>query len=63
MAVSCSADRNLKAKITKDGLFIEQLDRDPGRLIARAVPMAKHEHGHKIDLSKPMLRPSRSCPA
>ncbi|MGE3259743.1 MAG: fumarate hydratase [Geobacter sp.] len=54
MAVSCSADRNLKAKITKDGLFIEQLDRDPGRLLPEQYRMAKHEHGHKIDLSKPI---------
>ena len=33
MAVSCSADRNIKAKITRDGLFVEQMDRNPGRLI------------------------------
>ncbi len=33
MAVSCSADRNIKAKITKDGLFVEEMDRNPGRLI------------------------------
>ncbi len=33
MGVSCSADRNIKAKINKDGLWIEELDRNPGRLI------------------------------
>ena len=33
MAVSCSADRNIKAKITRDGLFVEEMDRNPGRLI------------------------------
>ena len=54
MAVSCSADRNLKAKITRDGLFIEQLDRDPGRLLPEEYRMAKHEIGTKIDLSKPL---------
>ncbi len=54
MAVSCSADRNVKAKITRDGLFIEQLDRDPGRLLPEEYRMARHEHGHKIDLSKPI---------
>lgn len=54
MAVSCSADRNVKAKITRDGLFIEQLDRDPGRLLPEQYRMAKHEHGHRIDLSKPI---------
>ncbi len=54
MAVSCSADRNIKAKITRDGLFVEQLDRNPGRLLPEEMRMAKHEHGHKIDLNRPM---------
>ncbi|MEJ2470230.1 MAG: fumarate hydratase [Desulfuromonadales bacterium] len=54
MAVSCSADRNIKAKITRDGLFIEEMDRDPGRLLPEKYRMAKHEHGHKIDLDQPM---------
>jgi fumarate hydratase class I len=54
MAVSCSADRNIKAKITKEGLFVEEMDRDPGRLLPEKYRMAKHEHGIKIDLSKPI---------
>lgn len=54
MAVSCSADRNIKAKITKDGLFVEEMDRDPGRLLPEQYRMAKHEHGTKIDLNQPM---------
>ncbi|CAH2031456.1 fumarate hydratase [Trichlorobacter ammonificans] len=54
MAVSCSADRNIKAKITRDGLFVEELDRDPGRLLPEKYRMAKHEHGTKIDLNRPM---------
>jgi len=54
MAVSCSADRNLLAKITRDGLFVEELDRDPGRLLPEKYRMAKHEHGAKIDLNRPM---------
>jgi fumarate hydratase class I len=53
MAVSCSADRNVKAKITKNGLFVEELDRNPGRLIPEQY-RGKHEHGVKIDLNKPM---------
>ena len=53
MAVSCSADRNIKAKITKDGLFVEELDRNPGRLIPDKY-RGKHEHGVKIDLNMPM---------
>jgi fumarate hydratase, class I len=53
MAVSCSADRNIKAKITKDGLFVEEMDRNPGRLIPDQY-RGKHDHGVKIDLNKPM---------
>jgi fumarate hydratase class I len=33
MGVSCSADRNIKAKINKDGIWIEKLEDNPGRLI------------------------------
>jgi fumarate hydratase class I len=54
MAVSCSADRNVKAKITKDGIFIEDLDHNPSRLIPEKFKGAKHEHGVKIDLNRPM---------
>jgi fumarate hydratase class I len=54
MAVSCSADRNIKAKITKDGLFVEEMDRDPGRLLPEEYRMAKHEHGYKLNLDQPM---------
>jgi fumarate hydratase, class I len=54
MGVSCSADRNIKAKINKDGLWIEDLDHDPGRLIPAQYKTGKHEHGVKIDLNKPM---------
>lgn len=53
MAVSCSADRNIKAKITRDGLFVEEMDRNPGRLIPEQY-RGKHEHGVKIDLNRPM---------
>jgi fumarate hydratase class I len=53
MGVSCSADRNIKAKINKDGIWIEELDRNPGRLIPVQY-RGKHEHGVKIDLNRPM---------
>jgi len=53
MAVSCSADRNIKAKITSDGLFVEEMDRNPGRLIPEQY-RGKHSHGVKIDLNQPM---------
>ena len=53
MGVSCAADRNVKAKINKDGIWIEELDRDPGRLIPDAY-RRKHDHGVKINLNRPM---------
>ena len=53
MAVSCSADRNIKAKITREGLFVEEMDRNPGRLIPEKY-RGKHSHGTRIDLNRPM---------
>jgi len=53
MGVSCSADRNIKAKINKDGIWLEELDRDPGRLIPDAY-RRKHGQGVKINLNRPM---------
>jgi fumarate hydratase class I len=53
IGVSCSADRNIKAKITRDGIFLEKLERDPGRFLppqgadASVKPVA-------IDLNQPM---------
>ena len=54
MGVSCSADRNIKAKINKDGIWLEEMERKPGRFIPDKY-RGKHEHGVvKIDLNKPM---------
>ncbi|MBN1609476.1 MAG: fumarate hydratase [Polyangiaceae bacterium] len=54
MGVSCSADRNLKAKIDRDGIWLEELDRHPGRLIPAEFRSERHRHGVKIDLNRPM---------
>ncbi|MBI4624377.1 MAG: fumarate hydratase C-terminal domain-containing protein, partial [Verrucomicrobia bacterium] len=54
MGVSCSADRNIKAKITKDGVFLEKMDPAPGRFIPAALRTLKDEHIVRIDLSQPM---------
>jgi fumarate hydratase class I len=54
MAVSCSADRNVKAKINKDGIWLEELDHAPERLIPLEYKKGKHEHGVKVDLNRPM---------
>ncbi len=38
IGVSCSADRNIKGKITEDGIFLEQLEKNPGRFIPERAP-------------------------
>ena len=54
IAVSCSADRQAKAKITKEGVFIEEMERDP----ARFLPDTQDDHLNdgvvNIDLNQPM---------
>ncbi|MBU0480886.1 MAG: FumA C-terminus/TtdB family hydratase beta subunit [Proteobacteria bacterium] len=52
IAVSCSADRNIKGKITKDGVFLEQLDRNPGRYGELVTGAASTPVG--INLDRPM---------
>lgn len=54
MGVSCSADRNVKAKINRDGLWIEKLDANPGELIPEELRMAGEGDVVKIDLNRPM---------
>ena len=55
MGVSCSAHRNIKAQIDRDGIWLEELERDPGALHPREVPRRKHEHDAvQIDLNRPM---------
>lgn len=54
MGVSCSADRNIKAKINKDGVWIEKLDSNPGELIPEEYRKAGEGKTIKIDLNQPM---------
>ena len=54
MGVSCSADRNIKAKINKDGIWIEKMEDNPARLIPEKYRQAGEEGGVKIDLNRPM---------
>lgn len=54
MGVSCSADRNIKAKIDREGIWLEELERNPGRFIPEKY-RGKHDHGVvKINLDRPM---------
>ena len=54
MGVSCSADRNIKCKINKDGIWIEKLDDNPGELIPAELREAGEGNAVKIDLNRPM---------
>ena len=56
MGVSCSADRNIKAKINKEGIWLETLDSNPIRLVPENLrkSSAAQEGGIKIDLNRPM---------
>jgi fumarate hydratase, class I len=52
MGVSCSADRNIKAKITEEGIFIEELEKNPARFLPESAP--KMAPAVEIDLDRPM---------
>lgn len=54
IGVSCSADRQILAKITKDGVFLEQLERNPGQYLPEPSAQALSSDVVKIDLNRPM---------
>jgi len=54
LGVSCSADRNIKGKITKDGIYLEKLETDPARFLPE--PKGADEEVVHVDLDKPMDR-------
>jgi fumarate hydratase class I len=54
IAVSCSADRQAKAKITKDGIFLEELERDPARFLPETTDEHLNDDVVAIDLNQPM---------
>ena len=54
LGVSCSADRNIKAKINQDGIWIEKLDDNPAELIPEALRNAGEGDAVKVDLDQPM---------
>ncbi len=54
VGVSCSADRNIKGRITRDGIFLEQLEAKPGRFIPPAARALKDDKIVPIDLRRPM---------
>ncbi len=54
MAVSCSADRQALGKITRDGVFLEQLETDPARFLPDVVDQHLDGEAVAIDLNRPM---------
>lgn len=52
IGVSCSADRNIKAKITEEGIFLEELERNPARFLPKEAPFM--QSAVDIDLDRPM---------
>ena len=54
IAVSCSADRQAKAKITKDGIFLEELERDPAHFLPETTDEHLNDNVVAVDLNQPM---------
>jgi fumarate hydratase class I len=54
MGVSCAADRNIKAKINKDGIWIEKLESNPGKYIPEEYRKADTDGAVRINLNQPM---------
>jgi fumarate hydratase class I len=60
MGVSCSADRNIKAKINREGIWIEKLEHNPGKYIPKSCVRREGE-AVRVDLNRPMKRSWLSC--
>ncbi|CAB4868600.1 unannotated protein [freshwater metagenome] len=54
IAVSCSADRQVKAKITKDGIFLEELETEPAHFLPETTDEHLNDNVVAIDLNQPM---------
>jgi fumarate hydratase class I len=54
IGVSCSADRNIRARINKDGIWLEQLEYDPSQYIPAKYRIPQDSGTVKIDLNRPM---------
>lgn len=54
MGVSCSADRNIKAKINKQGVWIEKLENNPGKYIPESLRQTGEGEAVKVNLNRPM---------
>lgn len=55
LGVSCSADRQIRARITPDGVFLEQLETEPHRFLPDAGEAELEGEAVRVDLNRPML--------
>jgi fumarate hydratase class I len=55
IGVSCSADRQIKAKITPEGVFLEQLETDPAKYLPETTDAHLGDDAVAIDLNRPMM--------
>ena len=65
IGVSCSADRQIKAKVTPDGVFLEQLETDPAKYLPEATDDSLDNDSVAVDLNRPMaeiLAQLAACP-
>jgi fumarate hydratase class I len=61
IGVSCSADRQALGKITRDGIFLEQLETDPSKYMPEVDEDELSAHVVKIDLNQPMTQILANC--
>ena len=54
MALSCSADRNIKAKINKHGIWLEKLEHNPGKFIPESSRIENSAQSVNLDLNRPL---------
>ncbi|WP_067214708.1 fumarate hydratase [Stappia indica] len=54
IGVSCSADRQALGKITRDGIYLEQLEREPHKYMPEVTDDTLSDHVVKVDLTRPM---------
>ena len=63
IGVSCSADRQIRARITPEGVFLEQLETDPGRFLPEITAAMLGGDAVRVDLNRPMIEIRRALSA
>ncbi len=63
IGVSCGADRQIRAKITPDGVFLERLETDPGRFLPEITDASLGGEAVRVDLTRPMIEIRRALSA